>query len=188
MKGGPASSSLLFFFFSGNPDCISWSPPPPPPRGTATVPWVHSRHPSQCVRKEGEAADQGTRARCKGSRFLLNAIRASPGRTTSARTALTALHLTGYSKEAPEKKDEPGTRGRGHPRAARCGSRELGIPGRPGRPATLRRPRAEGSAVEGRPAAMPPRERRQWLRTPIHPSPSRGRHRRGPPAPPPPGG
>lgn len=118
--------------------------------------WVHSRHPSQCVRKEGEAAEKGTHARCKGSRFLLNAIRASPGRTTSAQTALTALHLTGYSKQALEKKDEPGTRGRGHPRAARCGSRELGIPGRPGRPATLRRPRAEGSAVEGPPAAMPP--------------------------------
>lgn len=150
MKGGPASSSLLFFFFfweSGLHFLVP--PPPPPPRGTATVPWVHSRHPSQCVRTEGEAADQGTRARCKGSRFLLNAIRASPGRTTSARTALTALHLTGYSKEAPEKKDEPGTRGRGHPRAARCVSRELGIPGRPGRPPTLRRPRAEGSAVEG---------------------------------------
>lgn len=46
--------------------------------------------------------------------------------------------------------------GEGDRRAARCRSPELGIPGRPGRPATLRRPRAEGSAVEGPPAAMPP--------------------------------
>lgn len=55
---------------------------------------------------------------------------------------------------------------------------ELGIPRKPGRPATLRRPRAEGSAVEGPPAAIPPREHRPPLRTPIQPEPI-------PPPPPP---
>lgn len=45
----------FFFFFLG----IRIAFPGPPQEGTAIVPWVHSRNPSQCVRKEGEAADQG---------------------------------------------------------------------------------------------------------------------------------
>lgn len=192
MKGGRSSQLLLSLLFLGIriafPDTLHPTPPPRAPQeGTAIVPRVHGRNPSQCsaCAAEGEAAAPGTRSGCKGSRSRsVKCHQRQPRPHHFGRNRIDRPSLTGYSKQEREKKDEPGTRGRGtrgRRDAAPANSGSSG--GRAGPPPSGDRGQ-RGQLWKDRPPRCPPPEHRPCLRTPIQPEPVS----QPPPACPPPRG